>query len=147
MRMTLSISQKTWQLNLSSAIYWSNVAKWILWASSKGSLAFISPGVLHPLWWQYISTNWDLHPTWLKASSMTHGILLQWLCLINQVSLLMQLPLPRRRTTLRLWNDAQNPIKAWSAALVGSLAPLVLILRRSILSCLCISKNPPQDIY
>ncbi len=87
------------------------------------------------------------HPTWLKASSTTHGTLLQRLRLIDQVSLLMPLPLPRRKTTLQLWNNAKKPIKAWLAVLVGSLAPLVLILGRSILSWLCITTNHPQDIW
>ncbi len=50
MWMALSISQRILQLNLSSAVYWPNIARWILWALLSGSLVFISPGVLHPLW-------------------------------------------------------------------------------------------------
>ncbi len=59
----------------------------------------------------------------------------------------MPLPLPWRKTTLQLWNNANKPIKAQLAVLVGSLAPLVLILRWSILSCLHITTNHPRDIW
>ncbi len=60
----------------------------------------------------HLNQFWDLHLNWLKASSGTHGTLLQWLRLIDQVSLLMPLSLPRRKTTLQLWNDAKKPIQA-----------------------------------
>ena len=57
MWMTLSISRRTWWLNLCSVDHWLNTVRLILWASSNGSLTFTSLGISHCRQWRCISAN------------------------------------------------------------------------------------------
>ncbi len=52
-----------------------------------------------------------------------------------------------KMTTPQLWNIVKKPNKAWLEVLAGSLAPLVLILWQSILSCCCTTTNLWLGIY
>jgi hypothetical protein len=97
-------SPKTLLSRCSSVVFWPNVAKSILWASTNGSSESTSPGVLLPLWSRSISISLVLPPIWLRASFGNRKTLPLKLRRIVPASLSTQLLL-RRATTIPQHNS------------------------------------------